>query len=52
MHTTFQALTDAVLPTGRQARGTTFIETDMGIHDYIIYELDHNIAIQQQLHHH
>ncbi|SFD66544.1 hypothetical protein SAMN05216238_10357 [Lentibacillus persicus] len=52
MQATFQALTDALLPSVKPAYGLPFSNTDMGVHEYIIYALDHNISIQQQLYHH
>ncbi|QKY70653.1 hypothetical protein [Lentibacillus sp. CBA3610] len=49
MHASFQALTDALVPSVQEANG--FPYTDMGVHDYIIYALDHYVSVQQQLHH-
>lgn len=46
---TFRALTDALLPSTID-RGNKF-EADMGVHEYLIYALDHYVSIQQQLHH-
>lgn len=48
----FRALTDALLPSTPQ-RGYASLRgvSDMGVHEYIIYALDHYISIQQQLYH-
>lgn len=48
----FRALTDALLPTETQT-GYGFVSSvsDMGVHEYIIYTLDHYISIQLQMHH-
>lgn len=49
----FRALTDALLPSSlpQSSYEPIYCATDMGVHDYIIYALDHDISIQQQLHH-
>ncbi|MFD1361306.1 hypothetical protein [Lentibacillus salinarum] len=52
MAANFQALTDALLPSAQHGYVPPFRDTDMCVHEYIIYALDHNISIQQQLHHH
>ncbi|WP_010531449.1 hypothetical protein [Lentibacillus jeotgali] len=41
-----------MLPSVQTGYGTPFNNMDLGVHDYIIYSLDHSISIQQQLHHH
>ncbi|MHA6252017.1 gluconate 2-dehydrogenase subunit 3 family protein [Oceanobacillus sp. CAU 1775] len=46
--TTFQALTDAILPPGLPSE-YGYISKDMGVHEYLIYALNHYVAIQQQL---
>lgn len=52
MQASFQALTDALLPPANQLEyHVHFNERDMGVHEYIIYSLNHYISIQQQLHH-
>ncbi|RYG72542.1 hypothetical protein EU245_10075 [Lentibacillus lipolyticus] len=52
MQATFQALTDAFVPSVQPEYASPFHETDMGVHNYIILSLNHNISIQQQLNHH
>ncbi|MFD2759830.1 hypothetical protein [Lentibacillus juripiscarius] len=52
MQASFQALTDALLPsTNQPGHEPLFYAEDMGVHEYIIYSLNHYISIQQQLHH-
>lgn len=53
LQATFRSLTDALLPATLQPvyYGTHDSRSDMGIHEYIIYALDHSISIQQQFHH-
>ncbi|MGY0694228.1 hypothetical protein ACW2QC_15855 [Virgibacillus sp. FSP13] len=50
MQASFRALTDALLPPANQHE-PPFIEQDMGVHNYVIYGLNHYISIQQQLYH-
>jgi hypothetical protein len=47
---TFRALTEAILPPGLPAE-YGYISGDMGVHDYLIYALDHYVAVQKQLFH-
>ncbi|GEL76882.1 hypothetical protein [Tenuibacillus multivorans] len=50
MQATFQALTDALVPESEQhGYGPHIGSADMGVHEYIIYGLNHYISIQQQL---
>lgn len=52
MRTTFQALTDAIVTTENQLRyDSYFFAPDMGVHEYVIYGLNHYISIQQHLYH-
>lgn len=44
VRSTFCALTDALLPAA-----PSNYEHDLGVHDYVIYALDHFISIQKQL---
>lgn len=47
---TFRALTDAILPPGLPNE-YGYSSGDMGVHDYLIYALDHYVAVQKQLFH-
>lgn len=49
---TFQALTDAILPsTPQYGNEYPYSASDMGVYQYVIYSLDHYISIQRQLYH-
>lgn len=52
---TFHALTDSLLPSFSQGNYSSgsygSARSDQGVHDYIIYGLDHYISIQEQLFH-
>jgi hypothetical protein len=47
---TFRALTDAILPPGLPEE-YGYISGDMGVHEYLMYALNHYVAIQKQLSH-
>lgn len=41
-----------MLPVTRSHKGwSPYDDADQGVHDYVIYALDHHIAVQQQLYH-
>jgi len=48
---TFQALTDALVPTANEYYPPFFNTGDRNVHEYVIYGLNHYISVQQQLHH-
>ena len=52
MRATFQALTDALVPTTNEYGYPPFFNSgDRNVHEYVIYCLDHYTSVQQQLHH-